>query len=132
MQLKRLSEKPVQRLETVHEGAIASLSLRADPYVVYLINKCNWVAMAIIDERGGVTPLNPPIGRTCALGDCKACSDNQQFVPLLTTSCDSAAFKIALRVHHPKGVTGDTTSAQINPDCKYVGEVVCLDIPDPH
>lgn len=102
----------------------------AHPYVVYLCNRCNWTATHIIDERGGLSDLRPPIGRTCS-AERETCLREQRYAPLLTTRCDGATFSIALRVRHPSGVWGDTHKVTIRPDCGYRGELLYLEIPDP-
>lgn len=102
----------------------------SDPYVVYLCNRCNWVATHIKDESGRLTELRPPIGRTCN-ADRQTCFNEGRFAPLLTSNCDSRAFNIALRVRHPRGIVGDTGFVTVQPDCRYTGVVFYLEIPDP-
>lgn len=100
-------------------------------YVVFLNNMSNWTATNIKDQAGGYSEIRPPVGKTCERTDARWCIDNKRYAPILTTSCSNAPFKVALRVTHPKGVSGDTTDVQIVPSCNYAGEVVSMMIPDP-
>jgi hypothetical protein len=101
-----------------------------DDYLVVVVNRCNWVIVALLDQAGNAHPYNPPILRTCA-SDYQTCVKNGQYAILSGSKCNDAPYQFALRCHHPKGYTGDTKYVTINPDCSSAGEIIDFDIPDP-
>lgn len=99
-------------------------------YTVYVINKSNWTITGV---KSGTTPwikLPQPIGRTCSLTTCDDSFNAAKFLPLFSTNCSDAPYDLYVMVEHPNGKIAQAGPARINPDCAYLGETVCLELPD--
>jgi len=128
-EVTQLDSSTIKR-QYINLGQAGTRPAEDHPYVVYVINRCNWVIVALVDTNGNAHPYSPPIVRTCA-SDFDTCKVNGQYAAAAGSDCTATQYRFALRCTHPKGYHGDTHYVNVNPDCNYAGEVIDFNIPDP-
>lgn len=99
--------------------------IAAKDYVVVLTNISSWLVVGAERRNGPAWSYAPPIGKTCRKNDCRWCSDNRGWTPILTAACNDSPFDLRLLVKRGNQ-NGVTKWVHVSPDCRADGAIICL------